>query len=168
MANSPRIQCWDSCMFISMLTGSHPERVPIITQLIRAQEAGQIQIVVSTFVISEVRPAAGTPPNQIQAMHELLGSDKLTYFVLTEAIAKRAQQIGADFPELMPADCTHIATALEAHAEVLFTFDGARSGRRKPTNMIARSGQVGGDPVLRITEPDAWFGTMFQGTAASQ
>jgi predicted nucleic acid-binding protein len=153
-------------MFISLLTGTHPARVAVIRQLIQQQEAAAIKIVVSTFVIAEVRPAPGLAPAQIQAMNELLGSDKLNYYVLTETIAKRAQQIGTDFPDLMPGDCTHIATALEAHAEVLFTFDGARTGRRRPANMIARSGQVGGDPILKITEPDAWFGTIFQGTSA--
>ena len=48
--------------------------------------------------------------------------------MLTPRIAERAAEIGDTFPRLLPPDCVHIATAIEAEADVLFTYEGRVSG----------------------------------------
>ena len=89
--------------------------------------------VVSTFCIAEVRRLDddGSHPdfNQAEAerMRRMFGGENLIIRPVTEAIAFRAQDIGTSFPSLMPADCVHIATALDFGVDALFTRDG--SGR---------------------------------------
>jgi hypothetical protein len=62
-------QCWDSTVFISLLTGQVPERVKIIRALLDHHTEGKFQIVLSTFAIAEVRKfrvtgSAGPTPGQ--------------------------------------------------------------------------------------------------------
>jgi predicted nucleic acid-binding protein len=159
MATDPEIQYWDSCMFISLLVGKDERRMDVITKLLQQEEKDLIKIAVSTFLTAEVRPDesnTGLSPEQFQNIVDLLESPRLDTWELTPKIGKWAQKIGLLFPRLLPGDCVHIATALESNAAVLFTFDGSGQGRRRPSEMIAHSGQIGpqfGKPALKICEP---------------
>lgn len=165
-------QLWDSTVFISLLTGQLPERVEVIKALLDHHAEKKFQIVVSTFAIAEVRkfrpagaagPAAGeegseeTVPLDEDARRQvaaLFASDALVFRAVTDRTALSAAEIGNRYPSLLPADCVHIATALEVKADVLFTYDGGQ--RRRPETMLRYDRKIG-TPPLRIMEPfDPW------------
>jgi predicted nucleic acid-binding protein len=165
-------QCWDSTVFISLLTDQVPERVKVIRALLDHHKEGRLQIVVSTFAIAEVRafrvpgsvgPARGQEGSEAtasfdeaerQRVADLFASDLLVYRALTDRTALSAAEIGNTYPSLLPGDCAHIATAIEAKADVLFTYDGGQ--RRRPDTML-RYDKMIGTPPLRIMEPfDPW------------
>jgi predicted nucleic acid-binding protein len=159
MATDPELQYWDSCMFISVLVGKDEKRMKIITTLLEQEGKGLIKIAVSTFLTAEVRPDdnnTGLDADQFQRIVELLESPRLDLWALTPKLGQWAQKIGKLFPRLTPGDCVHIATALEANAAVLFTFDGVGPSRRRQSEMVANSGKIGpqfGKPPLKICEP---------------
>lgn len=162
----PQIQYWDSCLFIELLTNRNLARVAILRELIEMEQRGHIQIVISTFVLAEVRPFenATVPEEQFKQAVELLQSERLTIRPLTEGIALDAQRIGKENPRLLPGDCVHIATALAVRATVLFTVDGAGVRRRRPSEMIVNSGRIqskDGGPALLIREPFVQRGPLF-------
>ena len=170
-----RRQYWDSTLFVSYLAGTEVDRVEIIQGLLEQYERGGIEIIISTFAIAEVRsiPVEGatTPPNDegavetveyhpehLQRVRNLFKSLELEIRVLTPRIAERAAEIGDTFPRLLPADCVHIATAIEAEADVLFTYDGAGQ-RRRPADMIRYDRRIGDG--LRIMQPFVPTGPLF-------
>ena len=159
MATDPELQYWDSCMFISLLTGKDEKRMGIIRFLLEQEQKGLIRIVISSFVTAEVRPDESNSSLDSAQFHEaveLLDSPRLDLWTLTPKIGKQAQEIGMLFPKLLPGDCVHIATALEAGVAVLFTFDGVGPSRRRQSEMIVHSGKIGpqfGKPALKISEP---------------
>ena len=91
-------------------------------------------------------------------LEHLFNSLELEIRVLTPRIAERAAEIGDTFPRLLPADCVHIATAIEAGADVLFTYDGAGQ-RRRPADMIRYDRRIGDG--LRIMQPFVPTGPLF-------
>ena len=170
-----RRQYWDSTLFVSYLAGTEVDRVEIIQGLLEQYERGGIEIIISTFAIAEVRsiPVEGatTPPNDegavetveyhpehLQRVRNLFKSLELEIRVLTPRIAERAAEIGDTFPRLLPADCVHIATAIEAEADVLFTYDGVGQ-RRRPADMIRYDQRIGDG--LRIMQPFVPTGPLF-------
>jgi predicted nucleic acid-binding protein len=165
--NKP-LQYWDSCLFIAILS-NHPnerDRIDIIRHLIEQEKRGNFGIVCSTIAIAEVRPDESNPGlnlDEFAAAIELMQSDRIDWRPLTPPIAEVAQKMGKDFPSLAPMDCIHIATALSAKAEVLFTFDGGGK-RRKRDRMITHDGKIG-NPPLKICVPRIDYGPMFRDQA---
>lgn len=169
-----QVQYWDSTLFITLVEGRETERISVIRSLLHSYEQKKLQIAVSTFAIAECRryrqldtpgPAPGdegtaatTPLNDDngKVVREVFASPQLLVWTLTPHIAELAADIGNQYPDLLPGDCVHIATAIEANADVLFTYDGAGKGRRRPDAMIRYDGKIG-NPPLPIKEPwDIW------------
>jgi predicted nucleic acid-binding protein len=156
------VQYWDSCVFFALLTGSQQEQVRVIRELLDMERRGTVEIHISPFVIAEIRSLPQTPAfSQADAdvVRELFESDRLVYWVLTPRIAQAAADIGNQHPALLPGDCVHIATALEAKVDVLFTYDGS-GARRRPRHMLSVGSQIG-TPPLRIMEPFVPQGPLF-------
>ena len=148
----------DAPVFISAVSGTVPpeQREELIGLLRRAEEGG-IQAVVSTFCIAEVRKLTDddSHPEFSQAeadrVRRMFREGDLVVRPLTEHIAFKAQDIGNEFPKLLPGDCVHIATAIQFGVDALFTRDGSGlEGRRRPGTMLFYDGQIEG---LRIVEP---------------
>lgn len=160
----PVLQYWDSVVFISYITGRDPERKKAVQMLLRHVERGAVRLVTSTFTLAEVRLFATDPrvkgkndPESEARVDELFGSDEIEFRAVTDFIGRDALQIGRGHIDLPPADCVHIATAVEVGADVLFTWDGAAvSGKRAPDKMLTYDGMIG-DPPMRIAVPyDPW------------
>lgn len=178
----PRLQYWDSTVFVSFIRGEKedPHRVEAVRALLDIYDRGGIQIVTSSFALAEVRAlpkndAPGPPvgreeevererfdPTRWQRVQDALNSEQLIIRVLTPRIARLAADIGNKFPRLLPADCVHIATAIDAEADVLFTYDGVGQ-RRRTADMLRYDGKIG-DPPLRIREPYIPTGPLFEPT----
>lgn len=144
-------QYWDSCMFISFLS-KHSSRLAEVKALLEREKNGLIQVVVSTLVRVEVRPVlmkSGANKKDIQIVDEIFESDRLETWALTPAISVDAQKLGIAHTELSPGDCVHIATAIAARVDVLFTFDGdsIKPAKRTPSKMLYYDGKLGSPPL---------------------
>ena len=134
MSSPVELQYWDSNMFISLLNGENQDRVKIIRDLLQLNKNGALRIATSTFTIAEVRPHAndrGLPIDEFETALQLFESDRLELWTVTEKIAAEAARIGFENPSVTPTDAIHIATAIAAKADVLFTFDGGGTKRRR-------------------------------------
>jgi predicted nucleic acid-binding protein len=167
------VQAWDSTMFITLVMGVEADRCDVIRSLLASYDEQKLQIVVSTFAIAEVRsyrkpdtpgpepgaegsaatlPVVAEPAEVVRRMFE---SDQLIIRAVTPRIADMAADLGNRYPDLLPGDCVHIATAMDADVDVLFTYDGV-GRRRRPNSMLRYDGKIG-DPPLSIKEPwDIW------------
>jgi len=151
-------------MFISLVTNVDPERVRTIKELLNLHEQQRIEIVVSTMAIVEFRPyQAGMSIDAAaaKAVDDLFNSTDILLYSLTPDIALMAREIGEKHPSINPTDSIHIATAIVAKADVLFTFDGGGK-KRRPRHMIANTGRIG-TPPLKISEPFVDFGPLIDG-----
>lgn len=165
-------QYWDSPLFFAYLTNQDETKASIVSDLIEYHRRRSISVVISSFVIAEVRavriPGAATPSDerttpvhpvrteQARQVRTMFESDAFETYVLTPRIAERAADIGNAYPSLLPGDCVHIATAIESGADVLFTWDGGQ--RRRPGTMLRYDGEIDG---LAIMEPFVPMGPMF-------
>ena len=168
-----RRQYWDSPLFIAYLTDHDKAKTATVASLLQSHYTGAISIVISSFLIAEIRsvalPGAPTPSDesetevhrigseQARQVQQMLHSDALDMYVLTPRIAQLAADIGNQYPRLLPGDCVHIATAIESDSDVLFTWDGSGQ-RRRPGRMLRYDGQIEG---LAIKEPFVPMGPIF-------
>jgi predicted nucleic acid-binding protein len=163
-SSEPEVQYWDSCVFIDLLLNRHPDRVKAILECIREARAGRCRIVLSTFVLAEVRPHSDNKPDYKQDVQDLLEGnlDFITWYAVTRTIALLARDIGTAHPDLTPADCVHLATALEAKARVFFTYDGEGAPRRRSRKLLTYDNRIG-KPPLRIVVPAVNRGPLYGG-----
>lgn len=145
-------------MFITLVTRQETKeghkRVEKIQELLGLHEQKKIEIAISTMAIVEFRPyQEGVPhdPAAAKIVDDLFNSTDILLYGLTPGIAAMARDIGEKHPAITPTDAIHIATAIVANADVLFTFDGVGK-RRRPKSMIANTGKIG-NPPLKISEP---------------
>lgn len=153
-------------MFITLATEQSTDegrkRVERIKELLALHEQKKIEIVISTMAIVEFRPyqeGVLHDPEAARIVDELFNSTDIDPYALTPGIAAMAREIGEKHPKLTPTDAIHIATAITAKADVLFTFDGGGK-RRRQKQMITNSGKIG-NPPLKISEPYVDLGPMF-------
>ncbi len=153
-------------MFISLATKQTTEegheRVEKIKALLTLHEQKKIELVISTMAIVEFRPyqdGVAHDPATAKIVDDLFNSTDIALYGLTPGIAAMAREIGEKHPRLTPTDTIHIATAVIANVDVLFTFDGGGK-RRRPKQMITNSGKIG-NPPLKIAEPYVDLGPMF-------
>ena len=163
----PEVQYWDSCLFISFLTNLEANRVDVIRELLDQVQArkSRLRIVVSTLVLAEVRPSETYTKDHYEEIIELFDTDRpyFQFYGLTRGIAKRSRDIGSAHPRLSVPDSIHIATAIEAGADVLFTYDGdQKKESRRSGRMLQYHNQIG-MPPLRIEVPTIDHGPLFRG-----
>jgi predicted nucleic acid-binding protein len=159
----PLLQYWDSVVFIGYLAGE-ADRAATVQTLLRHVEAGSIRLVTSTLTIAEVRcfstysaSTGRNNPDHEKRVEELFGGDQIEFRAVTDFIAREAQRIGCAHNELSPADCIHIATAIDVGASALLTWDGASaSGKRGPDKMLTYNKQLGSPPLEIVVPSDPW------------
>ena len=137
-----------------------------ILQALGEARAGRARIVVSNLVLSEVRPRPEYKMDYKSIVEELLETDVpyMRWYGLPRSIAVRARDIGATFGELTPADCVHLATAIEAEADVFFTYDGDEKPPRRSKRLLSLDGRIKakpGKPSLKIVTPRVSPGPLF-------
>lgn len=162
----PRVQYWDACLFIELLTGKDQSRVAEILKLVAGAKSGRITIVLSTFILAEVRPSSPRVKyieDYKPIISELLETDRpfVQWFALPRSIANRAADLGVKFPNLTVPDCIHLATAVVGKATQFFTYDGVRpSQRRRSKDLIQYNGLIG-EPPMEISVPYWSEGPLF-------
>ena len=153
MASNPACVYWDSCVYLDFLRGGHPNQAHL-RAVLQDWEAGTTTLVTSTLTIAEVLYVPGIQPalrldesrrEELIDLFRPTGGRKLTLVELTRPIAEAARDLCWSHG-VRPKDAVHVASALAASCAVLHTHD---------ERLQKKSRQVGGDPILAITQP-AW------------
>lgn len=153
MANNPDRIYWDSVSYLNYLKGNHP-RHNELQMIIDDWKSGAVTIVTSALTITEVlyvkiqdsearMQIDRSREEDLRQLFEPPPHQFLTIVELNRWIAMGARELVWSYG-VLPKDAIHVASALQAHVPVLHTFDGG---------LIKRSGTLGGNPTLRIEEP---------------
>jgi predicted nucleic acid-binding protein len=156
----------DSCVFLSVISPVY-HRLPSLVPVLDLIDAGKLIAVTSAFTIVEVRKYKDEMLDlgyidgaQAARVRQMFDSGKVIIRPITEFVAFRAAEIGNNYPDLLPADCLHVASAEFDKVDVLFTFDGEGKHRRNPQKMLHYDGLIG-PSLLRIAEPFVPMGELF-------
>lgn len=148
---------WDTCLFIAFLKNSDDEQedVNIIDALIRKAKKGDSTIIVSTFVIAEIRRRSIYDEGHWRIVKDIFFTNRpyVRLVSLNPRLADLASTIGAQHDMISPADAVHVATALSERVDVFYTLDGKREhGKRRNKDLLSFNGLIG-NPPLRIEPP---------------
>ncbi len=138
-------RAWDSAACLAFLL-NEPGRADACQGVLDAAEDGKLELVISALVIAEVLALRGKQPiPQAEAtmVRQCFRRQSFLVVNLDRFIAEHAREVVWD-KGIKPKDAIHVATALSANVPFLDTFDAG---------LIAKSGQVGGDPRLVICQP---------------
>ena len=142
--------CWDSCVFIAILTGEQraPSELEALRDVMDLFDRGEAVVVTSALLEAEVLDAVGDHGVR-QRLEELLRRSNFVVQDVTRALRQRAagirQSLRARAIRLETPDATFIATALIHGCTALQTYDGG---------LLNLSGREEVDR-LRITIPQA-------------
>ena len=147
---------WDTCLFLAYLQNRPEEQdlVETISALLRRAESGNALIVVSTFVLAEIRPLRPYEPGHADVLWNLFHTDRpyIRIVTLSPRIAELAATIGSQHQITTP-DTVHVATAISERVDVMFTQDGTgERERRRSGGLLSYNGKVG-TPPLEIAVP---------------
>lgn len=150
--------CWDSCVFISLLTGvgRTPEEMGKLRQLESLADVGTITIFTPSITLIEVL-ACKLSDEQEANFKELLQRSNVLPVSVTVRIAERAREIRNHYRinghELAVADSIHLATALIYSATALHTYDGCGK-RPKHTDLLKLDTPLIGKYPITICRPE--------------
>jgi predicted nucleic acid-binding protein len=137
---------WDSDAFLGWLQ-NESGKADLCEGTIKRAEAGEVLIITSALTISEVLWMRGAPRvsrDKAQILQRFFRRSFIRVRNVTRTTSESAQERVWDHG-IKPRDAIHVATALEAKASTLETFDNG---------LIAKTGTVG-DPPLVIRKPIA-------------
>lgn len=135
---------WDSDCFLGWLE-EEEDKVNQCGAVLAMCERHEAEIVTSTLTIAEVLMRGSElrlPAERRQAVRGLFAHSYIRTVMLSRPLAEAAQDLVWDHG-VRPKDAVHVATAIDAKAVVLNTFDG---------RLIGKSGQIG-LPPLEIAKP---------------
>lgn len=135
---------WDANCFLSCLD-EEPERVPVLEALLDLAERGERSLVTSTLTLVEVvylaseRTGAPLDESGEHAIDALFERAMITFVELHEGVARQARRLMRDAIgqgwSLRHADAIHLATALDARAEEVHTYE-APNRRSRWTGLV--------------------------------
>jgi predicted nucleic acid-binding protein len=150
--------CWDSCVFISLLTGSGrtPEEMEKLRQMESLADIGAITIFTPATTLIEVLACKLTDQQEI-AFGEVLQRSNILAVSVTMRIAERAREIRNHYRiaghEIAVPDAIHLATALIYGATALHTYDGCGK-RPKHTDLLKLITPLIGKYPITICKPE--------------
>ena len=137
---------WDSDAFLGWLQ-EEKGKVELCLGTIERAEAGEVIIVTSALTLAEVlwmRNAPKIPKDKAVILRKFFRRSYIRVRNVTRSVSELAQDLVWD-KGIKPKDAIHVATALEARAPILETFD---------EGLIAKSRRAG-TPPLEIRIPIA-------------
>lgn len=135
---------WDSAAFLAHFQ-REKDRFELCENTLKLAESGSVGIITSTLAIAEclwLRGQDPIPRDRAEIIRRFFRRSFIRVRNVTRHTSELAQELVWDFG-IRPKDAIHVATALEANASVIETFDGP---------FIAKSGKVGTPPLI-IREP---------------
>ena len=147
---------WDTCLFLAYLQNKPEEQelVEIISTRLRLAESGDNLIVVSAFVLAEIRPLRAYEPSHSDVIWDLFHTNRpyIKIVGLSPRLAELAATIGSDHAITSP-DAVHVATALSERVDVMLTQDGASDKESRRSGKLLSYDGIIGKPPLRIEPP---------------
>lgn len=137
---------WDANTFIGFFN-NEPDKVAACQTVLKAAQAGSVQIVTSAVTLAEVIKVKGQPRLKREAEETIRDFFKHSWIVIVECdrtLAVAARQLMWDHEFLDHKDAIHVATAIRAGVSQLDTFDEPLCGI---------SGKIG-NPPLAIGHPN--------------
>ena len=149
--------CWDSCVFISLLTGQGrtPEDLANLRRLETLVDIGAVTIFTASITVIEVL-ACYLTEEQEAAFKSLLQRTNVMPVSVTMRISERARDIRNYYRkkgmEIAVPDSIHLATASIYKAAALHTFDGCGKRQRK-TDLLKLELPLAEKYHLKICKP---------------
>lgn len=149
---------WDSCVFISLLTGIGRTDAEIdnLRKVERLCDDGQIVVFTASITVIEVLACKMTP-DQENAFRALLRRSNVYPVSVSMRIAETAREIRNHYrmqgDELAVPDSIHLAAAIHYKATALHTFDGCGKRARK-TDLLKLPFPLLGKYPLNICKPE--------------
>jgi predicted nucleic acid-binding protein len=150
--------CWDSCVFISLLTGTGrtPEELASLRDLERLSDNGDITIFTPSITLIEVLECYLTPEQEV-LFQEILKRSRVYMTSVSHRVAQKAREIRNHYRaqglEIAVPDAIHIATAIHYDATALHTYDGCGKRPRK-TDLLRLATPLIGKYDLTICKPE--------------
>lgn len=118
----PRSVYLDACILIDLIKNT--DSAPAVRSLLAHVDAKRVTLVSSTLMLTEVLPSHnGTTTLVRQQVRDLLTSPLTMLLDVDQAVAQTAADLRVEH-HLDGIDSIHVATAVVAEAELLFTRDG--------------------------------------------
>ncbi len=152
------VYCWDSCVFISLLTkcGRTAEELEMLQAVERLSDNGGCVIFTAAITIVEVLACMMTP-EQEDMFQALLQRSKVTAVSVTPRIASKAREIRDYYQsrklKIAVPDSIHLATAIHYKATALHTYDGAGK-RQRATDLLCLATPLIDKYPLRVSKPE--------------
>lgn len=155
---------WDSCLFLVYLQNKPEERelVDIVSALLRRAESGETLIVVSTFVLVELRSLRPYDADHAEVLWDLFHTNRpyLRMVSLSPRLAELAATIGSEHQITSP-DTVHVATAWSEKVSVMLTLDGSPSKEIRRSGGLLQFDDKIGKPALAIKAPSMPLNAQF-------
>lgn len=147
---------FDSCIFLHVITNTHPDRAAMSKAAIQAAEQGQFRLVTSMLTMIEVikdKTGPHTPSPEVQK--KIADYFEHQYVLMAQAsrdIMVRARELCWKYGDinLKGVDAVHLATAIRHQCTTLYTYDP----KLLKTN----------EPGIRVEPPQIYVQSQIPGT----
>lgn len=147
---------WDTCVFVYLLSKHNDsdklDKQQICKSCLQNAIDGKIDIFISTLIIVEVNKTEDSSvpiPDEIKdKIREFFEQPFIQLVSADMARAIEARDLIWQYPWLKPTDALHLACAIHAKVDELFTYDGG--GAKK--GLLDLDSRIG-NPLIRIRHP---------------
>lgn len=154
MAGKPKI-CWDSCVYISLLTGENrkPEEMKKLYAIEQMVNEGRAVVFTSTVTMVEVLDCKLTD-EQATKFKGLIGNPDTPFVNVDTRVAQLASEIRSYYKgKISTPDAIQLATAIHFEATAFQTYDG--SGQKSKSFDLLRLKQpIAGKHKIIISVPE--------------
>ncbi len=123
---------WDACLWIELITQSHPDRVKRLRYVLDLAEGRKAEIWTSAFTLAEVwkrkcdGEQVGISEDQDRTFEDFIEKEMIVKVQVDTDVGTLARRLLRKFPGLgKPQDAIHVASCLLSNVDELHTFDGS-------------------------------------------
>jgi predicted nucleic acid-binding protein len=157
---------WDACLFLEALQKKNDDKLNCCLAMIESAKKGDLVIVTSAFTFSEVihlehleETEGISREEQTKMILEFFENPFISVRPLDRQIGEMACQFTCTHSPLTGSDAIHVATAIVAKVDALYTWDVKKGRKRR--GLLIHDGKIGTPPLRIQTPPDPRQGTLF-------